>query len=1099
MIRGSFLARRINAARLLLGTITLSVLITAALGAALASFAAQSLPQAVRTQLTGSPALSIAINGSMNGSQAGTASSTIASSLAGALAGVPYQLDRALWSDPLGLPAPKGSATVPLVEVAAADRIRVHAVLTAGRWPGPPAPGQPLGVALPALAARELHARPGTILPSSDRITNARVPLLVTGVYRAADPASRYWGVDLIATSGVSAQSQFVSYGPAVASPAAFGSPSPGGSDGSGRLAVGKVSWIALPDGAAMGTGDLAAVAGKVSQTAASLQSSNSLGGLNVSTGMPQLLDGLATSLEVARSLLVIGALQLLLLAVAALTLAARLLARHREEEAALLGARGATRWQLVRPTLTETLVFGGAAAAVGVLAGTRLAALLVRVTEPGLGISLSGIPASAWLAALAGLALAAVIVIWPALRPPGAGTARRGRQAALAGVARAGADLVLLVLAALAVWELRSYSAVAHSVGGGIGVDPVIAVAPALALAAVTVVSLRLLPAATRLLELVAARGRRLAAALAGWQISRRPLRQSGPFLLVILAIAAVTLALSQYQSAAGSADDQAAFAAGADLRADLAVPLPLPAAGQIASSPGIRAAMPVATASTGSAGELVALDARAAPTTVLLRGDLSPYPAAQLWRRLVPARPRAGLAIPGHPGSLTIMASLTPGSAIATTGAAAATMSVQDADGIVYLLPAGTLPADGRMHTLTAEFSPARQAAYPLRLLSLSFGYNLPLYPASPGPFRRPADGPPARLVIGGMTTTPVARPFATGAVLASWSAVASSVGLGITGQPAGAAAAAANGSPPELTGSRATGASQQLRFLPGFAPSAAALASQSTPDAGFTGSLTLAAGPAAGPVPAIATASFLQAAHAQVGSQLPVTVNGVTILVRVVASVGAFPAIGTPNALIVDQAPVQAILAGAGATPLPVTSWWLDTSDSAVPAALRGASVTSRAAQAAALRRNPLSLLPRQAALAIGLAAVLLAAIGFSISVAASVQARRAESAVLSALGAGRSLQAGQLCLEQLMLSVPAAAAGLLAGAGLARLLVPAITLTATGGRPFPPVLVQIPLGRAVLLAAVLAALPVLAAAASIARRPDPAAELRAAEAS
>jgi len=112
---------------------------------------------------------------------------------------------------------------------------------------------------------------------------------------------------------------------------------------------------------------------------------------------------------------------------------------------------------------------------------------------------------------------------------------------------------------------------------------------------------------------------------------------------------------------------------------------------------------------------------------------------------------------------------------------------------------------------------------------------------------------------------------------------------------------------------------------------------------------------------------------------------------------------------------------------------------------------------------------------------------------------VRARRAESAVLSALGVARPAQAGQLCLEQLMLSGPAAAVGLLVGAGLAWLLVPAITLTIGAARPFPPVLVQIPVGWAVLLAAAVAALPVLAAAASIARRPDPAAELRAAEAS
>jgi hypothetical protein len=252
-------------------------------------------------------------------------------------------------------------------------------------------------------------------------------------------------------------------------------------------------------------------------------------------------------------------------------------------------------------------------------------------------------------------------------------------------------------------------------------------------------------------------------------------------------------------------------------------------------------------------------------------------------------------------------------------------------------------------------------------------------------------------------------------------------------------------------------------------------------------------------AGPVPATAIASFLRAANSAVGRILPVSVSGVTIPVRIAAAVHAFPTVGSGGALVVDQGPVQAILASRSATPLPVTEWWLATSSGEVPAALRGASVTDRAGQTAALLGNSLSVPPRQAALAVGLAAVLLAAIGFSASVAAGVRDRRAESAVLSALGVARAAQAGQLCLEQLMLSAPAAAGGLLVGAALAWLVVPALTLTAAGTRPVPPVLVQIPAGWAVLLAGVVAAFPVLAAAASAARRPDPVADLRAVEAS
>jgi hypothetical protein len=78
---------------------------------------------------------------------------------------------------------------------------------------------------------------------------------------------------------------------------------------------------------------------------------------------------------------------------------------------------------------------------------------------------------------------------------------------------------------------------------------------------------------------------------------------------------------------------------------------------------------------------------------------------------------------------------------------------------------------------------------------------------------------------------------------------------------------------------------------------------------------------------------------------------------------------------------------------------------------------------------------------------------------------------------------------------MLATPAAAVGVLAGAAIARLLIPAVTLTATATLPTPPALVYLPLGRALALAAVVAVMPVVAAAVTVLSRPDPAAELRA----
>ena len=67
----------------------------------------------------------------------------------------------------------------------------------------------------------------------------------------------------------------------------------------------------------------------------------------------------------------------------------------------------------------------------------------------------------------------------------------------------------------------------------------------------------------------------------------------------------------------------------------------------------------------------------------------------------------------------------------------------------------------------------------------------------------------------------------------------------------------------------------------------------------------------------------------------------------------------------------------------------------------------------------------------------------------------------------------------------------------GTVLARLLVPAVTLTGGAAAPFPPARVVVPLGPLALLALAVAAVPVLVAAATAAYRPDPAARLRAGE--
>ena len=200
-----------------------------------------------------------------------------------------------------------------------------------------------------------------------------------------------------------------------------------------------------------------------------------------------------------------------------------------------------------------------------------------------------------------------------------------------------------------------------------------------------------------------------------------------------------------------------------------------------------------------------------------------------------------------------------------------------------------------------------------------------------------------------------------------------------------------------------------------------------------------------------------------------------------------------------MIADQATLQDALISAGGAPLPATSWWLSTAGGRPPSGLpAGSSVVVATALASSLEHDTVSAAPVRAALAVAAAAAVLAALGFCVSVAASARSRRVQRALLAALGVSSGAQARLFCLEEIMISGPAALVGLGLGIGLAHLLVPAVTLTASAGLPVPFVLVRLPIAWVCLIVLAVPAIPVLAALITATRQPDPAAQLRAAEA-
>ena len=999
---------------------------------ALMSFTQTQTASAIRAALARPDNLAITMTGSLSAQQQPRARAAIRGDLRHALGPVPFTLYGSLRVDGLALrgnvPASRARAggTRPIATVVAADALAGHATLIAGRWPAAVPAGQPVPVAVSARAAARLGVSAGQVFTVRSPYDRRNARLRVSGVFRPDDPAGPYWQLDPLHGKGIQRAGGFTTYGPLFASAAVMQA---------GPLSATLAGWVAMPSSAAsIARAGLQPLSDRLSSALGELNASAAAGNPVATSPLPALLSRLSAAAEIARSLLLIGLLELLVLAAATLTVMGRALAGERTAETALLRARGGAEAQLARLGAAESTLLVAPAVLIGPFLGIwlagRLAAGRVHLAGATGGAAPPGASAGIWLAALAIAAISLPVILLPSLRSavsPIAVAVARGRQRAIGAASRAGADLALVVLAAAACWELaRTSVALTVAAGGQLSLDPVLIAAPVLAAPACSVLILRMLPLAARLADRSAARGRRIVLPLASWSIGRRPLRHAGPLLITVISLATAVLALSQYQTSRQAARDQAAFTTGSDYRVDLPYgPLPPDQAGRMTGLKGASAVMPViraeATLSDGvTTVTVLGLTGAETASTVLLRADLAKEPLAGLSRQITPAAPLPGAALPGRPERVSVTATLGRGAGL---GSAEVQLQIRDSAGLYYLIDAGPLPADGRPHTLVAGIGPGDHAAYPLRLAGVQLSFTPPPRPetgilrvgavrvtnAGSGPFR-PDALPVTRALPAAMTTFPA----------------------GPNGTPEGADLA-------------------QISWLR-RAPA----------------------------IPAIATSAFLATTRQRVGSVVSILVENVPLRMRIVASVSAFPTVpAAGGGLILDSEPLQQALLASGALPLPATQWWLRAAHAPdFRGIASGLQVTSRTAVAAAMTGNPFAVDVRLALLAIAAAAVILAVAGLAVS-AAAARERRPELALLDAIGMPRGQLSRMLRTEQILLAVPGAAAGVALGAVLAHLIVPALTLTPTGGVPALPVLVEVPWLLAAGLAAIIAAFPVIVA--------------------
>ncbi|MFC0557095.1 FtsX-like permease family protein [Planotetraspora thailandica] len=970
---------------------------------------------------------------------------TVRAHLREAYGGMPSAVTLSISSDSYAMPGQEHRQQPELTRFATYEGIERQTRLVTGAWPEA---GDGLEVAISQPAAQAMRLSVGDDFTVVGRLNHQPVRARVVGLFELYNPYDDRWRDDQLLRRGVET-GDYTTYGPLVVAQDAF----------LRRFATSvRATWLAVPDLRELPRDGLRPLATSVTALGDGLQ--RDCGTCTTFTRLPEMLGQLDQAALVARSTMLVPVLQLLLLAAYALMLTARLLADHRRMELALLRSRGASTVRLALLAGGEALLVALPSAVIApLLAPWVLAATNAIPWIQASGVRLSpATDATSFLVAAAVALASAVLLALPALR----GARRtyveeqsaRGRGDRQGLIQRAGADIALLVVAALAIWQLGRYGApVTSTAGGGLGVDPLIVAGPALALLCGGMLGLRLVPVVSRVAERMTARRRGLAPALGVWQVSRRPLRYAGPALLLTMAIAIGVVSLATAATWRRSQEDQARHQAGADLRIATSVEsVELGTLGRgavYAALPGVTGLAPVRRETVDFAGapaSLLAVDADRLDGLLLLRRDLAP-PVSTLARELAAARPQAPpIPIPGEPRALSLRVRLALTPPGARHGDIRLRVVIRDALGATRELASDPLETgDHEMRVdLTGLAGRSGRLALPLAVQGLLVD--------APDPGRVGE----VSLAVDGLRTdagTEVALP-------GEWTAWTDTdhrqVALGgFTAQVPGP-----SGRAPSLD---EPGAPLRLALVPGGSPSSASRGAS---------------------VPVVITADLARRSGLRVGAAGSITMSGVPTPVVPVAVVPALPgtAAGEP-ALLADLPTLAYRDLIDGRAPGPAAEWWLavrggDTSQAAAELARHpewDQTVVDRAALTRQLRDDPLAS-GLQGALVLGfLSALVFALLGFLVNAAVAARERTAEFALLRAIGVSHRQVFGLLAVEQAFIITLSLATGTVLAVVVAVLVVPHIVLTGQATAVTPAVLLDIPwLPTAALLTAVAAVL-------------------------
>lgn len=983
------------------------------------------------------------------------------------------QIFRRGMSDSYALPFQEDEGTVRNLAVFSFfDAFEDKVTLVDGDWPQ--TSSEPYQAVLPAGSAALLEVSVGDVFTLTNRREEEFQPTIqLVGLYEINDGSDPFWMETPIDLEGIIVSDSFTTYGPFVVTrDVFFESLTPHSSE---------VRWNILPHFTNLQVGDIAGTRRSVESLDTRLNRETSTGNrFSVNTELHSILRTAERSLLVTRSGVLVLTIQLAILAGYALMLTAGLLVDQRAVETSLIRSRGGSNRQVATMSMMEAILL----ALPAVILGPPLAALSLRAFNSfgplvGIGLTIEPLVSStAYLIALfTGLACVVTLTL-PSLIAARSFTqarAERGRQDSRGFSQRAGVDLVLLGLAALAYWQLRRYSApITQTVEGRLGIDPLLVAAPAIGLLAGAVIALRTIPMLAKLGELVAAAGRRIVPALGAWQVARRPMRYARSALILVLALGIGLFAVSYSETWKVSQYDQATFQTGGDIRVipnqRIARAIPrhlLPDAYD--SLEGVDGTTPVMretgqiSRSAGS-GHALLLDAELAADIVGFRTDLSDEPLDVLMERLAAGRATLpNLPLPGEPAEIALDLLIDidplPDDVELPTGfepddrrlqlTLSGSIVLQDARGSLFRIDFRSIDTTQPETRLSGPVSyplaggASARPAYPVSVVALE------LRATAPRTIQRTA-----RIDLQRIKTADVAGS-------GDWTSV--SVPADRDFWEVGASGMTALQNAPEISiGDAPPGTGIRLEISSG--------ATVGNQIALIHYYLKPVGEPLPETIPVLVSERFLESTSSSIGSISDVQIGDLRGRIEVVGVVRGFPTLNPDSngLFIADMATVAAHRFEPGRPVLIADEMWLGV-DAAATKSVADAlnhepfisrQVLSRDARATTLLSDPVAL-GAIGALSLGfVAALIFAGVGFIVSAVVSARERKTEFALLRALGLSPRQLLRWMTLENSILLLISMIFGTLLGLALAWLILPLISVTQQATRVFPEVIVVIP---------------------------------------